>query len=372
MASVVGFGGTVALVLAAAKAVDATTAQTASWVTMLCFAIAAESLYLSWRHKMPIVTAWSSPSLALIGASTGYDIEAAVGAFILTGVMLFVTGLVRPLADLIERIPAGISAGMLAGVILPFVIDGANAAAIDIWLVLPLTVLFFLVRIWNPALAVIIVLVTGIAWSFLSGQNSEPFVLGLSSVEFVSPNFNIATFIGLSIPLYLVGMASQNLPGLAVIRASGYNPPAGSTIAVTGLGSIVTAFFGASTTCLAAITAAICTGEESHPDPTKRWQVGIWYAACYSIFGAFGASLVGLIAIMPPALIMLVAGLALLTPLANAIAITLAKKEEQIAGITTFAITASTVAFSGIGAPFWGLALGLLVFYSAKLKAFRP
>ena len=368
VAAVVGFGGTVALVLAAAKAVDATTAQTASWVTMLCFAIAAESLYLSWRHKMPIVTAWSSPSLALIGASTGFDIQSAVGAFILTGLMLFVTGLVRPLADFIERIPAGISAGMLAGVILPFVIDGASAAAIDIWLVLPLTALFFLVRVWNPALAVIVVLVCGIGWAFLSGQNSEPFVLGLSSIEFVSPNFDLATFVGLSIPLYLVGMASQNLPGLAVIRASGYNPPVGSPIVVTGLGSIVTAFFGASTTCLSAITAAICTGEESHPDPKKRWQVGIWYAACYSLFGVFGASLVGLIALMPPALIMLVTGLALLTPLANAIAITLAKREEQIAGIATFAITASSITFFGIGAPFWGLAAGLLIFYSARLK----
>lgn len=368
VASVVGFGGTVALVLAAAQAVGATPGQTASWVTMLCFAIAAESLYLSWRHKMPIVTAWSSPSLALIGASTGYDIHMAVGAFVLTGVLLFITGLMRPISNFVERIPAGISAGMLAGVILPFVIGGAEAAGIDIWLVLPLTLLFFFVRIWNPSMAVIVVLVAGIGWAFLSGQNSGSFEIGISTVEYVAPEFGIATFIGLSIPLYLVGMASQNLPGLAVIRASGYNPPIGSPIAATGLGSIVTAFFGASSTCLAAITAAICTGEESHPDPNKRWQVGIWYAVCYSAFGIFGASLVGLISIMPPALIMLVTGLALLGPLANAISITLAKEEERIAGITTFAITASSIAFYGVGAPFWGLAIGLLVYYSVRLK----
>ncbi|MEM8540238.1 MAG: benzoate/H(+) symporter BenE family transporter [Pseudomonadota bacterium] len=368
VACIVGFGGTVALVLAAAQAVGATPAQTASWVTMLCAAIAAESLYLSWRHKMPIVTAWSSPSLALVGASTGFDIQMAVGAFVMTGILLFITGLMRPLSRFVERIPAGISAGMLAGVILPFVIGGAEAAGIDIWLVLPLTILFFLVRVWNPSLAVIAVLVTGILWAFISGQNDGSFEVGLSTVEFIRPEFSIATFIGLSIPLYLVGMASQNLPGLAVIRASGYNPPIGSPIAITGLGSIMTAFFGASSTCLAAITAAICTGEESHPDPKKRWQVGIWYAVFYSLFGLFGASLVGLISIMPPALMMLVTGLALLGPLANAISIALAKDDERIAGITTFAITASSIAFYGVGAPFWGLAVGLLVYYSARLK----
>lgn len=368
VASIVGFGGTVALVLAAAQAVGATPSQTASWVTALCFAIAAESLYLSWRHKIPIVTAWSSPSLALVGASTGFDIHAAVGAFILTGVLLFFTGLVQPVSRFVERIPSGISAGMLAGVILPFVIGGAEAAGIDIWLVLPLAILFFLVRIWNPSMAVIVVLATGIGWAFLTGQQSGSFEIGLSTIAYVAPEFGFATFIGLSIPLYLVGMASQNLPGLAVIRASGYNPPIGSPIATTGLGSIISAFFGASSTCLAAITAAICTGEESHPDPNKRWQVGIWYAVCYSIFGIFGASLVGLIAIMPPALIMLVTGLALLGPLANAISIALAEDDERIAGITTFAITASSITFWGIGAPFWGLTAGMLIYYSARLK----
>lgn len=368
VASIIGFGGTVGLVLAAAEAVGATPSQTVSWVTVLCFAIAAESLYLSWRHKMPIVTAWSSPSLALVGASTGFDIHAAVGAFVIAGLLLFLTGLVRPLSNLVERIPPGISAGMLAGVILPFVVAGGEAAGLDIELVLPLAILFFVVRVWNPGLAVIAVLVVGIIWSFATGQNSADFNLGLSTVEFVAPSFSLAAIIGLSIPLYLVGMASQNLPGLAVLRASGYNPPVGSSVATTGLGSVVIAFFGGSSTCLAAITAAICTGEESHPDKTKRWQVGIWYAVCYTLYGAFGASLVGLVAIMPPALIMLVTGLALLGPLANALMITMAKDDERIAGITTFAITASGIAFWGVGAPFWGLLIGLGIYFSVYLK----
>ncbi len=368
VASIIGFGGTVALVLAAAQAVNATPSQTASWVTVLCFAIAAESAYLSWRHRMPIVTAWSSPSLALVGASTGFDIHAAVGAFVVTGLLLFFTGLVRPLSDLVERIPPGISAGMLAGVILPFVIAGGAAAGLDVTLVLPLAIMFFIIRIWNPGMAVIVVLVAGITWSFLSGQNSGEFSLGFSAIEFVAPSFSIASIIGLSIPLYLVGMASQNLPGLAVIRASGYNPPVGSSIAITGFGSTVIAFFGGSSTCLAAITAAICTGEDSHPDEEKRWQVGIPYAAFYTLYGAFGASLVGLVAIMPPALIMLLTGLALLGPLANALMISMAEDDERIAGITTFAITASGIAFWGVGAPFWGLLAGLGIYFSASLK----
>lgn len=366
VSAIVGFGGTVALVLAAADALGATAAQTASWVTAITFVIAIESLLLCWYYKIPILTAWSSAGLALIGASTGFDIHQGVGAFIITGAILLLTGLFRPLARLVENIPAGISAGMLAGVMLPFVLSGVRAATIDLQMVLALAVLFFLVRRWNPSLAVISVLVAGVGWSFFSGQATGEFALELSSVHVIRPEFTTSALFGLAIPLYLVTMASQNLPGLAVLRASGYSPPVGGPIAYTGLGSILSAPFGASTTNISAITAAICTGEESHPDPAKRWQVGIWYFALYLCFAVFGASLVALIAIMPPALIMLVTGLALLAPLSNALVIAMSDETQRIAAIATFSITASGVEFLGVGAAFWGLVAGLVAYYATQ------
>lgn len=368
VASIIGFGGTVALVLAAANALNATAAQTASWVTAISLAIALESLFLSWRYKMPIVTAWSAAGLALLGASTGFDINQGVGAFIITGAMLLVTGLFRPISKLVESIPAGLSAGMLAGVMLPFVLEGARAANLSVELVLPLAVLFFAIRAWNPSLAVVAVLAAGIGWSFYSGQTTGTFNIEFSSVELIMPTFTVQAFFGLALPLYLVTMASQNLPGLAVLRASGYNPPVGQPIAVTGLVSIISAPFGASTTNLSAITAAICTGEESHPDPAERWQVGIWYFACYFLIALFGASLVALIAIMPAALIMLATGLALLAPLANALMIAMSRDNERIAAMTTFAVTASGIAFLGIGAAFWGLVAGLFAYFMLRLR----
>ncbi|MEM5501972.1 benzoate/H(+) symporter BenE family transporter [Ahrensia kielensis] len=368
VASIIGFGGTVALVLAAATALDATPSQTASWVTAISLAIALESLFLSWRYKMPIVTAWSAAGLALVGATTGFDIYQGVGAFIITGVMLLITGLFRPISKLVESIPSGLSAGMLAGVMLPFVLQGARAANLSAELVLPLAILFFIIRTWNPSLAVVAVLAAGIGWSFYSGQTTGSFDIELSTVELIMPSFTIPAFFGLALPLYLVTMASQNLPGLAVLRASGYNPPVGEPIALTGLVSILSAPFGASTTNLSAITAAICTGEESHPDPAKRWQVGIWYFACYFLIALFGASLVALIAIMPVALIMLATGLALLAPLTNALMIAMSHDNERIAAMTTFAVTASGISFVGVGAAFWGLVAGLFAYFMFRLR----
>lgn len=368
VAAIIGFGGTVALVLAAAKAVNATPGQTASWVTAIAMAIAIESIVLCWRYKMPIVTAWSAAGLALIGASVGFDIYQGVGAFIITGIMLVATGLFRPISRLVEHIPSGISAGMLAGVMLPFVLAGAKSAGLDLPLVLPLAALYFAVRVWNPSMAVVAVLVAGIGWSFFSGQTTAAFTVEFSQVEFVYPEFTIAAFFGLALPLYLVTMASQNLPGLAVLRASGYRPPVGQPIAFTGFVSILSAFFGASTTNLSAITAAICTGEESHPDPAKRWHVGFWYAAFYGTISIFGASLVTLISIMPNALILLATGLALLSPLANALMIAVHEEDERIAAMATFTITASGIAFFGVGSAFWGLMVGLIVYYSTSLK----
>jgi len=362
VAAIVGFASTLALLIAAAQALGASEAQTASWVTAICLAKVAETGWLSWRYRLPIVTAWSTAGLALIGASVGFTMSEAVGAFILAGLMLLVTGLFKPLTRLVEHIPTGVSAGMLGGILLPFAIGAAKAANIEPVLILPLIAAFLIIRLKNPPLAVMFVLIGGALYAWGLGRVNDTPQLAAATLEFIPPVFSLSAMIGLAVPLYLVTMASQNLPGIAVLKASGYErPPAGPIIAITGLFSTLSAFFGASTTNLAAITAAICTGEDAHPDKNKRWLTGPIYCVWYLIFALFGGSVVALFAVLPNELIALVAGLALLAPLTNATSIALAEESGRFAAMATFAVTASGISYFGIGAAFWGLVIGLIV-----------
>ncbi|TIT20117.1 MAG: benzoate/H(+) symporter BenE family transporter [Mesorhizobium sp.] len=368
VAAIVGFGGTLAIVIAAAKAVGATQVETASWVTALCLAMAIESLWLSWRTKMPVITAWSTPGVALIAASTGFSMGEAVGAFIVTAVLLVTTGLFGPLTKLIARIPASVASGMLAGIVVTFAINAVKTVPVDPWLILPLVAAFFVIRLFNPALSVLLVLIGGGLAAFLTGRVGGLPAPELSSLTLVMPQFTATAIIGLALPLYLVTMASQNLSGLAVLRAAGYHPEPGPLIGVTGLFSLLTAPFGASTTNLAAISAAICTGPDVHPDPAERWKTGPFYALAYLVFALFGASLVAIFAVLPQSLIALVAGLALMAPLANALSIALKDEDERMAATVTFAVTASGLTLFGVGAAFWGLIAGLVVLFLEKLK----
>jgi benzoate membrane transport protein len=361
VAAIVGFGGTLAIIIAAAAAVGATQLQTASWVTAICLAMAVETAWLSWRTKMPVITAWSTPGAALIAASTGFSMGEAVGAFLVTGVLLVITGLFKPLTRLIARIPGSVASGMLAGIVVTFAIGAVKTIPADPWLILPLIAAFFVIRLFNPALSVLVVLVGGGAIAFLTGRVGGLPTPELSTLTLIAPQFTVQAIVGLAIPLYLVTMASQNLSGLAVLKADGYDPPPGSLIGVTGLGSVLTAPLGASTTNLSAISAAICTGPDVHPDPTKRWQTGPFYALAYLIFAAFGASLVAIFAVLPQNLIVLVAGLALVASLANALSIALKDANERMAATITFAVTASGLTLFGIGSAFWGLVGGLIV-----------
>lgn len=368
VAAVVGFGGTLALIIAAADAVGATREQTASWVAAMCLVLACETLWLSWRYRMPVITAWSTPGAALLAASSGYTMNDAVGAFIVTALMLIATGLFRPLTRFISRIPTSVASGMLAGIVVTFVIRAAETIPADPLLILPLVAGFFVVRLFNPALSVLVVLVGGVALAFALGRVDHLPPPELSSLVFTEPNFSPSTVIGLAVPLYLVTMASQNLSGLAVLKASGYEPPAGPLIAITGFFSLISAPFNALTTNLAAISAAICTGPDAHPDPDERWLTGPFYALAYVIFAVFGASLVALFAVLPPGLIVLVAGLGLLAPLANALSIALDAPAERIAATTAFAVTGSSLSLFGIGSAFWGLVAGLAILGVQALK----
>ncbi|MGO4450520.1 benzoate/H(+) symporter BenE family transporter [Phyllobacterium sp. TAF24] len=361
VAAIVGFGGTLALIIAAANALGATQAETASWVTALCLAMFAGTGYLSWRYKMPIITAWSTPGLALIGASTGFTMQQGVGAFIVTAIAIIITGLVKPVSGLVSKIPASIASGMLAGVLFAFLTGAARTIPVDPLFVLPLILLFFVIRLFSPAMAVLAVLFGGILFAFASGRVANVPDIGLSTLTLIMPVFDTRAIIGIALPLYLVTMASQNLPGFAVLRAAGYEPPTSAALQVTGFISLLTAPFGAHTSNMAAISAAICTGPDAHPDPAQRWLTGPFYALSYLILAIFGASLVALFAVLPAPLIALVAGLALIGAFANALTIALKNETERLAAVVTFAVTASGISIAGIGAAFWALVAGLLV-----------
>ena len=361
VAVLVGFGGSVAIVLAAAKAVGATPEQTSSWVAALCLSMMATTAILSLYHRMPIITAWSTPGAALIATSSGVTMETAVGAFFLAGGLILITALFRPLSRLVERIPASIASAMLAGVLFSFVIAMFDHLQQSATLVLPLLLAFVILRPFSPTWAVLLVLGAGIALAYALGL-TEPFSgMELSRFVWISPAFDGATLIGIGLPLYLVTMASQNLPGFAVLRAAGYQAPTQSILAVTGLASVVTAGLGAHTSNLAAITASICAGPDAHPDREKRWLCGPVYALGYGVLAVFGTSVVLLFSSFPEALIVTIAGIALTGPFINALGAALADEPQRFAATMTFLVTASGISVFGIGSAFWGLVAGLLV-----------
>jgi len=362
IATVAGVGGTLPIVLAAAQAVGATPAEASSWVSGLGIATAASALFLSVRYRMPIITAWSTPGAALIASTSDVPgLRAAIGAFVLAAVLILLTAAIRPLARLIERIPTSIAAAMLGGILLRLVVAMIEQVPHQPVLVLSLIVLFLVARHVVPTLASLVVLAAGaaLAWSFGLVKPIPP--LGISTLVLETPAWDVATLIGLGVPLYLVTMASQNLPGFAVLRASGYQPPSQPVLAVTGAASLATAFVGAHTSNLAAISAALCTGPEAHPDPAKRWLAGVFYALWWGLIALFGASLVGLFGALPPALLMTVAGTALLGSTASALGAALGPEKDRLAAVGTLSVTVSGVTLVGVGSAFWGLVFGLLV-----------
>lgn len=368
VAILVGFGSSVAVILAAAKAVGATPDQTSSWVAALCLAIAATTAVLSVRHRMPIVTAWSTPGAALIATSQGIAMEQAVGAFFLAAVLILATAAFRPIGALMTRIPTAIAAAMLAGVLFGFILSMFDHLQASPALVLPLLAVFVVFRLLSAAWAVLIVLVTGVALSYGLDMTHPIGVLELSRFIYVHPVFDPVTLIGLGLPLYIVTMASQNLPGFAVLKAADYHAPSRSILTVTGLASLVTAAVGAHSTNLAAITASLCTGTDTHPDKDKRWLCGPFYALGYALLGIFGASLVTLFASFPDALIATVAGVALSGPFIASLSASVTEERDRFAAITTFAVTASGFSAFGLGGAMWGLIAGLIVFGLEHLK----
>lgn len=359
-AAIIGFGGTVALVVQAMKLLGANVAQSGSAVTALCIGIALGSAALSWRLKMPVVLAWSTPGAALLAASAiSVSWPALISIFVAASVMMILLGLIPALGRLAEHIPPAIASAMLAGVLLPFCLALFSMGASDPLLAALLLVCFVASRQYLPLYAMLIVLVTGLALVMIRGEVTLPShgpLLG--QLLPVLPSFDIRAIISVAVPLFLVTLVSQNLPGLVVLRTAGYQPPAGPLLVATGTTSLAMAPFGAFALNLAAITAAICTNEEAHADRTKRWTVGLIYGGCYGVLALFSPALVQIFLGLPETVIAVLTGIALIPALIGAMQVMLASGPERDPAILTFLATGSGLALWGLGSAFWGLVVG--------------
>jgi len=369
---IIGFGGTVALVVQAGHTLGASPDQIVSMVTALCLGIAVPGMLLSWRMKVPIILAWSTPGAALLAASTlGLGWPTAVGAFVIAGLLMAVTGLVPALGRLAGRIPGGIASAMLAGVLLPFCLKLFLVFPTDLALAAGLFAVFLIMRRLAPTWALPAVLVGAFLVLALRGQVTTPPGTGLfGQLSPVAPAFDLKAAVSLALPLFLVTLVSQNLPGLVVLKAAGYEPPPGPLLLSTGLATVVLAPFGGYGINMAAIVAAICTGPDAHPDPQRRWIVGVLYGGLYMVVALFAAPLAGLFIAMPTGALAVLTGLALIGPLTGALSGAMAEPRDREAAVIAFAATASGVALFGIGSAFWGLLAGFVAL--AALRWRRP
>lgn len=361
IAAFVGFGGTIALVVQALGAMGATVEQTGSAVTALCLGIAIAGAALSVRYRMPVVLAWSTPGAALLAAAGGLPWPAAVAVFAAAAVMMIVVGATPALGRLIERIPASIASGMLAGVLLPFCLTLFRLGATDPVLIAALLCIFLAARRRLPLYVLPLVLIAAISFTLVRGDMA-PLATGrtFGTLLPVLPRPDLAAVVSLALPLFMVTLVSQNLPGLVVLRSAGYQPPAGALVTTTGVASLICAPFGAHGVNLAAITAAICTGPDAHPNPARRWQVGVLYAGFYLALAVFAPTLVRLFLALPPEVIASVTGLALIPALIGAVESMMADRRDRDPAIVTFLATGSGLILWGLGSAFWGLVAGFV------------
>jgi benzoate membrane transport protein len=361
IAAFVGFGGTIALVVQAMRTMGATVEQTGSAVTALCLGIAIAGAALSVRYRMPVVLAWSTPGAALLAAAEGVPWPVAIAVFVAAAMMMIVVGATPALGRLIERIPASIASGMLAGVLLPFCLTLFRLGATDPVLIAALLCIFLAARRRLPLYALPLVLMAAISFTLVRGDMA-PLATGqtFGTLLPVLPRPELAALVSLALPLFMVTLVSQNLPGLVVLRSAGYQPPASALVTTTGVASLICAPFGAHGVNLAAITAAICTGEDAHPDPGRRWLVGVLYAGFYLALAVFAPTLVRLFLALPPEVIASVTGLALIPALIGAVENMMADRHDRDPAIVTFLATGSGLVLWGLGSAFWGLVAGFV------------
>nr|WSX18826.1 benzoate/H(+) symporter BenE family transporter [Streptomyces tubercidicus] len=374
VAVVVSYSGPLVIVLAAASAGHLNTAQTSSWVWAISIGSGLTCIGLSLRTKMPVITAWSTPGAALLVTSLGaYSYAEAIGAFIVTGLVITLVGLTGVFGWLMRQVPTAVVSAMLAGILFSFgtgVFTSLKTAPLIAGSVL---VAYLLAKRWLPRYAVLVALAAGVAASAVSSRlDIHLDRIELAKPVLTTPEFSLASLIGIAVPMILATLASQNAPGMAVLTASGYEPKDRLLIGSTGLVSTALAPFGSHAINLAAITAAICTGPESHRDPRRRYVAGVSCGAFYLLIGAFGSTLVALFAGLPKELVAAVAGVALLGALAGGLTGAVKEEKDREAALITFLATASGVTLFGIGSAFWGLLFGVLAHFILTRRRRTP
>ncbi len=371
IAVLVPFAGPIAVVYQAADAAGLSNAQLNSWIWAIALGSGLAGIYLSWKSKMPVVIAWSTPGAALLVTGlTQYSYPEAVGAYILGAALTLIFGLTGLFQAVISRVPQAIATAMLAGVLFQFGVAVFTQLQHAPALVLPIIAAYLLGKRCCPRYAIPVALLAGclaVALLGLHGEGSVTFAL--VTPVFTAPRFTLASAVGLALPLFLVTMTSQNVPGLTVLLADGYTPDVRPILTVTGLFSLLLAPFGAHSINLAAITAAICTGPEAHPDKGRRYIAGICNGFFYVLVGLFGGAVVSAFALLPAPLTASIAGLALFASISNSMTIAMSLDREREAALITFLITASGFSVFNIASAFWGLAGGLIAL--AALNAGR-
>ncbi|ACL39648.1 benzoate transporter [Pseudarthrobacter chlorophenolicus A6] len=364
--ALVGFTSSFAVVLAGLKAVGADPAQAASGLLALTLTVGVGVLLLAWRSKVPVTLAWSTPGAALLATSGTPDggWPAAVGAFLAAGVLIALTGLIPALGRLMARIPASLAQAMLAGVLLQLCLAPFTALGTVPLFVAPVIACWLLMMKFAPRWAVpaaLLVALGVIAFS-LAATGTGPGTGGvLPQLVWTTPSFSLQAMVGIALPLFVVTMASQNVPGVAVLRSFGFSTPWRASMLVTGAGTVLGAPFGGHAINLAALSAALAAGEEAGSNRSRRWVAGFTSGLAYLVLAAFSAALVTLVTAAPAGMLEAVAGLALLGTLAASVSSALADAEDRIAPAVTFLMAASGLAFAGIGPAFWALLAGLLV-----------
>ena len=361
IAVLVGYTSSAAIVFQAAAAAGATPAEISSWLWALGIGMATTCIGLSLYFKSPVLTAWSTPGAALlITGLAGLPMSEAIGIFLFNSLLITIAGFSGWFERLMRHVPKTLAAAMLAGVLLRFGLDVFVELPTQGLLVGLMLSCYVAGRRFFPLYAVPITFLLGLLAASAQGLLAfEALSVQVAQPVFMAPSFVMSSLIGVGVPLFVVSMASQNVPGLAVLRANGYTTPASPLVGWTGLTGLVLAPFGGFSFNLAAITAAICMSKDADPDPKRRYLAAVWAGLFYLITGIFGATVVSIFAAFPRALIVSIAGLALLGTIGNGLAGALHEEKEREAALITFLVTASGLTMFGIGSAFWGLLFGM-------------
>lgn len=362
IAMMTGCTSSLVLMFQAGQAAHLTNAQISSWIWALFIGMAVCSIGLSLRYRTPITVAWSTPGAALLITSLGgVSYPEAIGAFITCAVLVTLCGVTGSFERLVKRIPASLAAALLAGILFKIGSEIFVAAQHRTGLVLAMFFSYLLIKRVSPRYAVLAALVVGTVVSGVLGLlDFSGFALEVASPVWTTPTFSLAATISIGIPLFVVAMTSQNMPGVAVLRADGYMVPASPLISVTGIASLLLAPFGAHGINLAAISAAICTGPHAHEDRDKRYTAAVWCGIFYGVAGVFGATLAALFAALPKELVLSIAALALFGSIINGLTVAMTEPKEREAALITFMVTASGLTLFSIGSAFWGIVAGVL------------